>query len=74
MPTPGPPCGSLRILPPLADLPIFVDMRGLPGLIWRKTPKRHGKRQQCRPSQRCHDVKRGEIERIQPLQPLLQLV
>src|ERR671923_147719 len=67
-PSPLPPSGGFRILAPLLDLPVLVDLSGGPGLIRREPAMGMRQRQERRAHQRRHDVKACEREGIKPLE------
>ena len=56
----GAPLFRLFVLAPLADLPVLIDMGGLPSLLRREPPQRDRKRKQRRAGKPGHDVERGE--------------
>ena len=55
---------GFRVLAPMLDRPIFIDMRQLPGLLARNLALGHSQRQDRRSSQRGNHVQGCNGERI----------
>src|SRR5690606_40777490 len=58
---------SLRILSPMFDLPVFINMGGRPSRLRVDLASLDGQCQQRRTCQRGHDVKASKRERLRTL-------